>query len=106
MKARDVMVSPVITVPQSCTVREVAKTLVEHGISGVPVVDDQGKLVGIVSEGDLMHRSEAHTGRKRPWWLLAFTATDTLAADYVEAHARNVTDIMTRRVKLVFVRAV
>ena len=98
MQARDVMVSPVITVKQSCTVREVAKIFIEQRISGVPVVDDQGKLVGIVGEGDLMHRSEADTERKRSWWLLAFTASETLAADYVEAHARNVADIMTRRV--------
>jgi CBS domain-containing protein len=98
MKARDVMVSPVITVKQSCTVRDVAKTFVENGISGVPVVDDQGKLVGIVSEGDLMHRSEAGTERKRSWWLHAFTANDTLAADYVKAHACRVADIMTRHV--------
>ena len=71
MKARDVMVSPVITVKQSCTVREVAQTFLEHRISGAPVVDDQGKLVGIVSESDLLHRSEAGTERKRSWWLLA-----------------------------------
>ena len=54
MKARDVMVSPVISVKPSCTVKEVAKTLLERRISAVPVVDDAGKLVGIVSEGDLM----------------------------------------------------
>jgi CBS domain-containing protein len=98
MKARDIMVSPVITVKQSCTVQEVAKTFVEHRISGVPVVDDQGMLVGIVSEGDLMHRSEADTERKRLWWLLALTAEETLAADYVKAHACRVADVMTRHV--------
>jgi CBS domain-containing protein len=98
MKARDVMVSPVITVKQSCTVREVAKTFLEHRISGVPVVDDQGKLVGLVSESDLMHRSEAGTERRRSWWLLALTAGETLAADYIKAHACRVTDIMSRNV--------
>jgi CBS domain-containing protein len=98
MKARDVMVSPVITVKQSCTVRDVAKTFVEHRISGVPVVDDHGKLVGIVSESDLMHRSEAGTERKRSWWLQALTADETLVADYVKAHACRVTDVMTHQV--------
>jgi CBS-domain-containing membrane protein len=98
MRARDVMVSPVITVKQSCTVREVAKIFVEQRISGVPVVDDQGKLVGIVSEGDLLHRSEADTERKRSWWLLALTDDETLAADYVKAHACRVADVMTRHV--------
>ena len=98
MKARDVMVSPVITVKQSSMVREVAKIFVQHRISGAPVVDDQGKLVGIVSEGDLMHRAEVGTERKRSWWLHAFTAGETLAADYVKAHACRVADVMTRGV--------
>ena len=64
MKARDVMVSPVISVKPSCTVKEVAKTLLERRISAVPVVDDSGKLAGIVSEGDLMHRAEIGTQRR------------------------------------------
>jgi predicted transcriptional regulator len=59
MKARDVMVSPVITVKPNSSIREVAKKLLENRISAVPVVDDGGKLVGMISEGDLMHRSEA-----------------------------------------------
>ena len=63
MKARDVMVAPVITVRASASVREVAETLLKRGISAVPVVNDQNQLVGIVSEGDLIHRSEAGTDR-------------------------------------------
>ena len=98
MKARDVMVSPVITVKPSSSVREVAKTFLERRISAVPVVDDQGKLVGIVSEGDLMHRTEAGTERKRSWWLQGLTGDETLAAEYVKSHARKVADVMTRRV--------
>jgi CBS-domain-containing membrane protein len=62
------------------------------------VVDDQGALVGIVSEGDLLHRSEAGTERRRPWWLFALTGDDALAAEYVRSHARKVADIMTRHV--------
>jgi len=98
MQARDVMVSPVITVKPSSSVREVAKTFLERRISAVPVVDDQGKLVGIISEGDLMHRSEAATERQRSWWLLQLTEDETLAAEYVKAHARKVADVMTRHV--------
>ena len=98
MKASDVMVSPVITVKPSSSVTEVAKTFLERRISAVPVVDDQGKLVGIISEGDLMHRSEAGTERQRPWWLRGLTENETLAAEYVKAHARKVADVMTRRV--------
>ena len=73
MKARDVMVSPVITVKPNASVPEVARTLLDSRISAVPVVDDKGKLVGIVSEGDLIHRQEAGTEKKRlSWWLQLF----------------------------------
>jgi CBS domain-containing protein len=85
-------------VKPSTSVKEVAKTFLERHISAVPVVDDQGKLVGIVSEGDFMHRSEAGTERQRSWWLRGFTGNETLAAEYVKAHARKVADVMTRRV--------
>jgi CBS domain-containing protein len=98
MKARDVMVSPVITVKPYSSVKEVAKTFLDKRISAVPVVDDHGKVVGIVSEGDLMHRAEAGTERHQSWWLRALTGDETLAADYVKAHARKVSDVMTHDV--------
>lgn len=98
MKASDVMVLPVITVKPYSSVKEAARTLLTHHISGVPVVDDQGKLVGIISEGDLLRRSEATTERQRPWWLLEFTGDEMLASEYVKAHARKVADVMTRQV--------
>ena len=98
MKARDVMVSPVITVKPTASVKDVAKLFLEHRISAVPVVDDQGKLAGIVSEGDLLHRAEAGTQRHRPWWLLVLTRDDALAVDYVKEHARTVADVMTKEV--------
>jgi CBS domain-containing protein len=98
MHARDVMVSPVITVTSSATVKEVAELLLEKRISAAPVVDDQGKLVGIVSEGDLLHRAEAGTERHRSWWLQGLLGDDLLAADFIRAHARKVSDLMTKRV--------
>src|SRR5215470_6845258 len=99
MKARDVMVSPVITTTPSASVREVAQILLNNRISGVPVVDDAGKLVGLVSEGDLMRRADLGTQRHRAWWLAALFAEDeALAAEYVKAHGRKVSDVMTKRV--------
>jgi CBS domain-containing protein len=98
MQARDLMVSPVVTVQPSASVKEVAKLLLEQGISAVPVVDDQGKLVGVVSEGDLLHRPEIGSERRRSWWLLGLTDEETLAAEYVKAHAHKVADVMTRKV--------
>jgi CBS-domain-containing membrane protein len=98
MKAADVMVTSVITVGPQASVQDVAKLLLTNRISGLPVVSDQGDLVGIVSEGDLLHRVEAGTGRRRPWWLAILTGRDVLAAEYVREHSGKVADVMTRHV--------
>jgi CBS domain-containing protein len=98
MKARDVMVSPVITVKPHSSVRDVAKIFLERSISAAPVVDDGGKLVGIVSEGDLLHRTETGTEMRRSPWIRFLTGDETLAAEYAKAHARKVADVMTKRV--------
>ncbi|MFZ2160207.1 MAG: CBS domain-containing protein, partial [Bradyrhizobium sp.] len=92
MLVRDVMISPVITVKPSTTVEEVARLFLDKKISAAPVLDDTGKIVGIVSEADLLHRVEAGTERQRSWWLQAFIQNDTLAAEYVKAHGRKVSD--------------
>src|SRR3974390_3924757 len=98
MKARDVMTSPVVTVKPTASVKELARLFIDRHISAVPVVDDQGKLVGIVSEGDLVHRSEISTERRRPWWLVLMAGDEGLAAEYIKAHAKRVADVMTRKV--------
>ncbi|SRR6266508_4357339 len=98
MKARDVMVSPVITVKPSSSVQEAAKTLLENRISAVPVLDDAGKLVGILSEGDLMHRVETGTERRYSWWVRLVAGDASLPADYIKAHGRKVADVMTSNV--------
>jgi len=95
MQARDVMVSPVITVTKSATVRDVAKILLKKRISAVPVVDDADKVIGIVTEGDLIHRAEAGTDRHDSWWARFLTDDATSAADYTKSHARRVEDVMT-----------
>ena len=68
-------------------------------ISAVRVVDGAGKLVGIVTEADLMHRVEAGTQHPYSWWLHFFLGDRAIAADYVKSHAVKVKDIMTRDVK-------
>jgi CBS domain-containing protein len=98
MQARDVMVSPVITARKSATVREVAKILLEKRISAVPVVDNVGKLVGIITEGDLMRRAEAGTEHPYSWWVHFLAGDATVAADYVKSHAAKVEDVMTSNV--------
>jgi CBS domain-containing protein len=95
MQVRDVMVSPVITVTRSATVQNVAKILLENRISAVPVIDDAGKVIGIVTEGDLIRRAEAGTERRDSWWVRFLAGEAAIAADYVKSHARRVEDIMT-----------
>jgi CBS domain-containing protein len=97
MQARDLMTTSVITVAPDSLVRDAARTMLDKHISAVPVVDADGKLVGIVSEGDLLHRAEAGTERRRSWWLYMVATPEALAQDYVKSHAVHVRDVMTSR---------
>lgn len=99
MKARDIMVAPVITVDENKTIREVAQILIAKRISAVPVVNESGALVGIVSEADLMRRQEAGTERPTSWWLSLISGDRVIAGEYVKSHATKVKDLMTREVK-------
>lgn len=97
MNARDVMTSSVVSVSPETTVHELARLLVQHRISAAPVVDQDGQVVGMISEGDLLHREEIGTERRsnrRAWWLDILS--DGGAADYIKAHARTVGEIMSR----------
>jgi CBS domain-containing protein len=100
MRAMDVMTTNVITVGPETSVQDVAKLLSERSISGVPVVDTQNRLVGIVSEGDLLHRVETGTERRaqqrrRSWWLDTIGSDEELARHYVKSHGRTAKDVMT-----------
>ena len=95
MKARDIMTAKVVTVPPTATVPDIAKLMVEHGISAVPVVAEGGTVIGIVSEGDLLRRKELGTGKHRSWWLQLLTSSDTLAREYTKSHALTARDVMT-----------
>jgi CBS domain-containing protein len=97
MKASDIMTSPVVTIGPDSEVREIAALLLEHRISGVPVLEGR-RLVGFVSEGDLLHREEIGTdrpARAESWWL-RLLGSEATPADYVKSHARRARDIMTR----------
>lgn len=101
MQARDVMSTPVITVTEDASVSDVARLLLRHGISGVPVLGADGRLVGIVSEGDLVRRVESGTEREPSWWLRVFGDTEEHVRDYVKTHGRRVGDVMSRKVTTV-----
>src|SRR5271157_1313116 len=98
MRAMDVMTSEVITVDEDASVQAVAKLLAERGISAVPVADRENRVIGMVSEGDLLHRSETGTERRRSWWLDMVASTSQLAGDYIKSHSGLVKDVMTRDV--------
>jgi len=95
MKAADVMATNVITVRPDTSVAKIAEVLLANRISAVPVVNDKDALVGIVSEGDLIHRVEAGTERHRSWWLELLTGKEILAHEFVKSHARKAADVMT-----------
>jgi CBS domain-containing protein len=98
MKAADVMTDSVISVDPDHPVEQVARLMLEHGISAVPVIGAHGQLLGIVSEGDLMRRGELGTQKRRSWWLNVLADKPTLAAEYTKARARKARDVMTHPV--------
>ncbi len=101
MKAKDVMTTDVISVAPDASVLEALRLMLQHQISGLPVVDRNGDLVGIVTEGDFLRRTETGTERKRPRWLEFLVGPGTLARDYVRSHARRVNEVMTYDVETV-----
>ncbi|MEZ2353530.1 CBS domain-containing protein [Caballeronia sp. RCC_10] len=96
MQASDIMTKSIISASPEMSVRDAAGTMVFAGISGMPVIDEEGKLLGIVTEGDLMHRAELGTGLKdRAWWLEMLPSARDMASQYVKEHARKVKDVMS-----------
>jgi CBS domain-containing protein len=98
MRAADIMTANVVTVDPETSVQEVASLLSERGISGVPVVDKDRRLVGMISEGDLMRRVETGTQLRRSWWLEMLSTNTELASDYVKTRGRRARHVMTREV--------
>lgn len=95
MLTRQIMTQNLITVSPETPVAAAAKTMLDNHISGLPVIEN-GKLVGIVTEGDFLRRAELGTELKRPNWLQFILGAGREAADYVQAHGRKVVDVMTR----------
>ncbi len=98
MQAKDIMTVDVITARPDTPVEEVARILLNRRISGVPVIDVNGHVIGIVSEGDLMRRPESDTLRQRSWWLGLVSFPNEQAVRYVKTHGRNAEAVMTRDV--------
>ncbi len=98
MQAKDVMTIDVVTVSPDTEVSDIAKLLLERHISALPVVDGDGGVVGIVSEGDLLHRRETDTEKHRNWWLGFLVGNEQRAAEYSKSHGTKASEIMSREV--------
>jgi CBS domain-containing protein len=101
MKAKDVMTADVLTVTEDTSILEAIRLMLQRRISGLPVVDTSGALVGMVTEGDLLRRVEIGTERHRARWIAFLTGPGRQADEYTQAHGRKVRDVMTRDVHTV-----
>ena len=101
MKAMDVMTRDVVSIDTDASILEAVRLMLQHRISGLPVIDSSGQLQGIVTEGDFLRRSETGTQPRRPRWLEFLLGPGRLATDYVHASGRRVDEVMTTNVHTV-----
>jgi CBS domain-containing protein len=98
MNASDVMTQSVVSIRPEASVLEAARLMLEHKLSGLPVVDADGDLVGIITEGDFLRRAEIDARHRRSRWIEFFTAPGQLAEEYIQASGRRVQDVMSPQV--------
>jgi CBS domain-containing protein len=101
MKVRDVMTQPVVSVDAEAPISLAIRLMLQKKISGLPVVDPCGNLVGVVTEGDFLRRPETGTLHTQPRWLEFLMGPGAVAEDYARSHGRKVAEVMTRNVKTV-----
>jgi CBS domain-containing protein len=95
MRAHQIVTRQVITVGPDTTIVEAAAIMLQNHVSGLPVVNASGRLVGIVSEGDFLRRAEIGTQRKRGRWLRFLLGPGSAATDFVHEQGRKVGEVMT-----------
>ncbi|MCW5746200.1 MAG: CBS domain-containing protein [Alphaproteobacteria bacterium] len=95
MKASDVMTRRVVTVGPDTPIQTAIRVMLQHKVSGLPVVDADGAVVGVVTEGDFLRRVETGTQRQRMRWLEFLIGPGRMAAEYADTHGRKVADVMT-----------
>ena len=95
MNAVDVMTRDLVSIRPEASIMEAIRLMLQHRISGLPVVDATGRLQGIVTEGDFLRRAETGTVRKRSRWVEFLLGPGRLATEYAHASGRKVSDVMT-----------
>ena len=98
MKAEDVMTRDVISIDPDATVLQAARLMLQHHISGLPVIDRNNNLVGVLSEGDFLRRRETKTERRRSRWLEFLMGPGRMAAEYSHSHGSKVSEVMSTNV--------
>ena len=101
MKAKDVMTRHVVSIAPDATVLQAARLMLQHHISGLPVVDASGALVGILSEGDFLRRRETATERRRSRWLEFLMGPGKIASEYTHSHGAKVSEVRSDEVQTV-----
>src|SRR3974390_3145466 len=95
MNVKDIMSSPALSVGSDSSITQAIELMLTKHISGLPVLDTEGRLVGIVTEGDFLRRAETGTQRRRPRWLEFLVGPGRLADEYTRSHGRKGQEILT-----------
>jgi CBS domain-containing protein len=98
MKAKDVMTHCVVSIGPDAPILEAIGRMISHQVSGMPVIDADGKLAGMVTEGDFLHRAETHTEAPQRRWLELLLGPGSPAEEYSRSHGRSVRDVMSPNV--------
>lgn len=93
MNVAEVMNWDVIAVTPGTSIQEAARLMVSHGVSGFPVIDDDGVVVGMVSDGDLVVRDRPR--RRAPWWHGVLRGDDSSACEFPSAGDITIREVMT-----------
>ncbi|WP_439814241.1 CBS domain-containing protein [Zavarzinia sp. CC-PAN008] len=98
MRVQQIMTSPALGVTPDTSIATALRLMLDNRVSGLVVLDAQGALVGVVTEGDFLRRSELGSEKRRSWWRDILASPARKAADYVHDHGRRVADVMTGKV--------
>jgi len=99
MQAQDIMTKNVISAAVDTTVEQITALMMKNHISAVPILDADGTVIGLISEGDLMRRVEGSGKAHKSWWLSLFSGSDNTAQDFIAMRSRLAKDIMTQKVQ-------